>query len=45
MITKGLIKNFLVIFLLQASSTVHAGIDDFINSLSTGVKINCQKME
>ena len=38
MIIKDLIKNNLVIFLFLTASTVHAGIDDFIDSLSTKVQ-------
>ncbi len=38
MITKDLIKNNLAIFLFLTASTVHAGIDDFIDSLSTKVQ-------
>ncbi len=38
MIIKDLIKNNLAIFLFLTASTVHAGIDDFIDSLSTKVQ-------
>ena len=38
MTNKDFIKNNLVIFLFLTASTVHAGIDDFINSLSTKVQ-------
>ena len=38
MVIKDLIKNNLAIFLFLTASTVHAGIDDFIDSLSTKVQ-------
>ena len=38
MIIKDLIKNNLALFLFLTASTVHAGIDDFIDSLSTKVQ-------
>ena len=38
MIIKDLIKNNLAIFLFLSASTVHAGINDFIDSLSTKVQ-------
>ncbi len=38
MIIKDPIKNNLAIFLFLTASTVHAGIDDFIDSLSTKVQ-------
>jgi len=38
MIIKDLIKNNLALFLFLTASTAHAGIDDFIDSLSTKVQ-------
>ena len=38
MIIKDLIKNNLALFLILTASTAHAGIDDFIDSLSTKVQ-------
>ncbi len=38
MIIKGLIKNNLALFLFLTASTAHAGIDNFIDSLSTKVQ-------